>query len=123
MMDGMEAASIGRVSHLAARLRMIEIWRSLANLDRDEVFVAQVFTHEPPRVMTLPNDETRDAPREPTSSRPRYDEAAMTTALSTLTARVAVLERWMRRSRRREELLIGATAVAVLTCLAVLALR
>lgn len=41
---------------------------------------------------------------------------AMTSALSTLTARVAVLERWMRRSQRGQTAFLAAALLALLLC-------
>jgi type II secretory pathway component PulM len=48
---------------------------------------------------------------------PSDDEQAVTTALSTLSARVAILERWMRRSQRDRAAFI-ATLVILLAVLA-----
>ena len=41
------------------------------------------------------------------------DEPSVTTALSTLSARVAILERWMRRSQRHEVVLVAIIVIAV----------
>lgn len=56
---------------------------------------------------------------------PRDDSEAVTTALSTLSARVAVLERWMRRTTRYRTALfvLLALLVSLLACIAVLATR
>lgn len=48
---------------------------------------------------------------------------AATTALSTLSARVAVLERWMRDSQRRYATLIVIIALLLVLCTALLVVR
>ena len=47
----------------------------------------------------------------------QQDLEALTSALSTLTARVAVLERWMRRSQRRQTGVLAAALIGLLLCL------
>lgn len=56
------------------------------------------------------------------NTRPDGPEA-VTTALSTLTARVAVLERWMRRSRRREMALAVLALITLTVCAVLLKMR
>jgi hypothetical protein len=51
------------------------------------------------------------------------DPQGVTTALSTLTARVAMLERWMRQSQRRQATLIVLVVIALLMCAALLTTR
>jgi hypothetical protein len=41
------------------------------------------------------------------------DEQSVTTALSTLSARVAILERWMRRAQRHKVVLVAIVVIAV----------
>jgi multisubunit Na+/H+ antiporter MnhB subunit len=53
----------------------------------------------------------------------RDDPPAVTTALSTLTARIAVLERWMRRSQRRETALLVLIVVGLLVTIALMIMR
>ena len=73
--------------------------------------------------MTRQNDSLPDARPDPAGNSARPDDTMIITALSTLTARVAVLERWMRRSRRREALMMMAIAVALLAGLVLAVLR
>jgi hypothetical protein len=55
--------------------------------------------------------------------RPADDEQSVTTALSTLSARVAVLERWMRKSRRDQAILITALAIVAIVFAVLLVMR
>lgn len=50
---------------------------------------------------------------------PPDDPQPLTTALSTLVARVAVLERWMRRSQRTQIALLALVFFALVVCLVV----
>jgi hypothetical protein len=56
---------------------------------------------------------------------PRDDSEAVTTALSTLSARVAVLERWMRRTTRYRTALfvLMILVVTLIVCIVLLATR
>jgi type II secretory pathway component PulM len=51
------------------------------------------------------------------------DDQSVTTALSTLSARVAILERWMRRSQRHQAALIATVVIALVVCAWLLATR
>jgi len=51
------------------------------------------------------------------------DPQPVTTALSTLAARVALLERWMRRSQRNQIVLLVLVLFALLACVALLSTR
>ena len=51
------------------------------------------------------------------------DRDAATTALSTISARVAVLERWMRDSQRRQTTLIVIMSILLVLCAASLVMR
>ena len=51
------------------------------------------------------------------------DPQPVTTVLSTLAARVALLERWMRRSQRNQIVLLVLVLFALLACVALLSTR
>jgi hypothetical protein len=51
------------------------------------------------------------------------DPQPVTTALSTLAARVAVLERWMRRSQRNQIALLVVVLFAIVVCVVLLSTR
>jgi len=51
------------------------------------------------------------------------DREAATTALSTISARLAVLERWMRDAQRRQTTLIIIISILVVLCAALLVMR
>jgi hypothetical protein len=56
------------------------------------------------------------------NSRPD-DPQQVTTALSTLAARVAVLERWVRRSQRSQTLLLVLVLITLIICVVLLTTR
>jgi hypothetical protein len=53
----------------------------------------------------------------------RNEPEAITTALSTLAARVAVLERWMRRSQRLQAAWTVVALIAIVVCAMLLTMR
>jgi hypothetical protein len=94
--------------------RLEDVARSTWILEGRETIQLGHGPHPKPEPAGLQPTETDPKPEPPVGSRPA-DEVI--TALSTLAARVSVLERWMRRSPRREVVVIGMLLTALLTAI------